>query len=308
MRLFTVYILLAVWMAVPGAWASATGNLLSNPSFESAANGKPTDWHLFIQPMEGAEGVLDDAVSYAGDHSVRLHNPQAYETEAFNNWSQNIISDLSGKTLSVSGYIRTGQVEGGAALWVQCYQRNPLRELHRALSSREQPLTGTRDWTQVAMEVETPNNTDFVTVRCVLQGAGMAWFDAIEVRLPGEPAEEPPKPEAIATTDSPKRSERSEPSGEALKGLLEANRAMASTIQTLREANESLRQEIRRLRDDLDALRDELANPRAEQSSRIGLNRGDSAYTPGPDPETPSSQRSTPFSPTDLVEPFRRTP
>src|SRR5690606_7529462 len=111
-----------------------------------------------------------------------LHTPTPYAQDPVNNWSQNITGDFAGKTLLAGAWVRT-EAAGGAALWVQCWKRDPLRLLHTANSATRDPVRGTQDWREVTMPVDVPEGTAFLTLRCVLQGTGSAWFDDLRLEV-----------------------------------------------------------------------------------------------------------------------------
>lgn len=155
-------------------------NLLANPGFEQVVGETPTRWNLFVEPREGAYGRIDHEHVFDGKLSVVLYNPEAYPAEPANNWSQNIIQDLSEVELIISGRIRTLEATE-AALWIQCWSKAPVRLLHGATTSTDSPVYGTQDWAQVEMNVKAPEGTHFVTLRCVLLGRGTAWFDDLNI-------------------------------------------------------------------------------------------------------------------------------
>ncbi len=163
-----------------GAWSE---NLLKNPGFEVHINEEPQHWVPFVQPKEGAVGKLSTQAQQ-GDYAVMLHTPTDYEKEPVNNWSQNLLQPLSGKVLHVSAWIRTEEATE-AAVWIQCWRKNPWGVLKYMSSSETVPRFGTQDWDEVAFTVTVPKETDFITLRCVLLGTGTAWFDDLSVTTEG---------------------------------------------------------------------------------------------------------------------------
>lgn len=242
---------------------AAAENLLVNPGFERLERGMPTGWHVFVAPMDGAEGSIDAENVQAGRYAVRLHNPKPYDTEPANNWSQNILEDLGGQKLVVSGSIKTREATE-AAIWIQCFRKHPWGALLFDTTSTDSPVYDTTDWTRVEMQIEVPRGTDFLVLRCVLKGRGTAWFDSVAVedaqsadRSPGlrrpdtlgnarhrtpEPPASPARPETVDTTDVRDRL------AETLEAAVVANRE-------LRETNKQLAEQIRALNEDLRQLR-----------------------------------------------------
>ena len=173
-------------------------NLLANPGFESRSADQPDRWDFFVQPKPGAVARLDNT-AHTGEYSVWLHTPTAYEKEPVNNWSQNIIADFGGQTLRVSGFIRVAEAKE-AALWLQCWRKSPWGVLGADSTSIDMPVYGTAEWQEVTMDVDVPEGTNFVTLRCVLLGTGSAWFDDISVsRVDANVAEEDTADGADAT-------------------------------------------------------------------------------------------------------------
>lgn len=225
-------------------------NLLGNPGFEVIDAGRPAQWDVFVLPQPGAEGGLDDEIAYQGRYSVRLHTPEPYEREPLNNWSQSIRADVAGKTLVVRGTIKAAGVTG-AALWLQCWRRDPLCVCHVAATSTKAPVSGTTAWTPVEMDVSVPEGTDFVVLRCVLKGTGTAWFDdlSLEEKVP-QPAETANK------TSSDQTHSHAVTAGQTAQGLIEANREMAEAIRALRATNQNLAEQLTELQKDLRMLRE----------------------------------------------------
>ncbi len=197
----TVFII-ALTATFPASPAHAE-NLLINSGFETLdPAGLPRPWSLFVMPKEGAQGRVDTTAMH-GESSIMLHTPEPYDTEPANNWSQVIVSDVASKDLLLRGYIRTEKATE-AALWLQCFSKNPARVIAAQTSSVHDPIFGTMDWTPVELRLTAPKQTDFLVVRCVLKGAGTAWFDTIELRSEKEgpvplgaiePTEETPRPD-----------------------------------------------------------------------------------------------------------------
>ena len=263
------------------ALAGAETNFVQNSDIAEADNGEPDHWRLFVMPMDGAYGGVDNEVAHAGERSLTLYNPRRYEEEPANNWSQNILEDLAGETLHLSGYIRTEDATE-AAIWVQCIRNRPWGVLRTISTSDRRMVRGTRDWTNVEATFEVPSDTDFIVVRCVLKGEGRAWFDNIQLR-PAAADEEPPE-EEDAGEPEPQRQVRTAPGippprdettvetgmdQAMLNALLEANQALLETYRELRSANELLYERLSDLEGELRGLREELAEVEAEIAARM---------------------------------------
>ncbi len=189
--------------AAPDASAAFPGrvpNLLANGDFEELSGRAPAYWDLYILPGSSAAGEADRR-AHNGGYSARVEMPNADPANPVLNWSQNILADLAGKTLTVSGYIRTEEATE-AALWLQCWTARPARVIHGATTFDASPIYGTQDWRQVEMSVPIPPSTEFVTCRAVLRGRGVAWFDDIVVTV-ADNAESADPPTPITAKPSP---------------------------------------------------------------------------------------------------------
>jgi len=298
-----------VWRAVSAAaagfivCAAAQGeNLLRNPGFENTTGNAPAHWSPFVQPMEGAYARLSADESHEGEHSAVIHNPRRYDDEPVNNWSQNIVRNLTGKELVLRGWIKSEAVTH-AALWVQCSSRVPYYTLKFATTYDETPIAGTEDWTPVQTRVVVPDNTDFVTVRCVIQGEGTAWFDGLEL-LDAKDDSDEAEDDAQESDDKDQAVEKAEPTAkeeekpadpsderpmtetDTIEFLINANEALRETVNSLREVNARMADELQTNQAELRALRRELEalKTEAEDLGEAITTRDVPPLIPGGDP------------------------
>jgi len=261
------------------AVVAASGNLLVNPGFEAVIGNMPVRWDLFVMAQEGCYGEADENVHNEGRRSVKLHNETAYEKEPANNWSQSITTNLRNKELRVKGWIKT-EAATEAALWLQCFQRSPLRILAFNSTGNPTPVYGDTDWTEVEMQVPVPNETDFVMLRCVLLGEGTAWFDGVSVEdvlqtkagsifETAKPAEKAQMPAPAARAEHPASAKENA----SLEELRASRQALTEANRTLRELNTSLLAQISALQAEVQRLRDEIQAVRLQEP-------GESRQTP----------------------------
>lgn len=249
-------------------------NLLANPGFEEVVVDRPAHWDLFVSPKEGAIGRLDET-AFSGKYSVMLHTPTAYEREPANNWSQNIIAYLGGKTLRATGYIKVKEATE-AAIWVQCWAKHPSRILGIATTSTDMPVYGTREWEPVALTMDTPKETDFVVLRCVLKGTGAAWFDDIVLAASageGDGGPEGEKAEAEAGAPASPAPALSAIQDE-LARLRDANLLLAEALEHIQAENSGLMKELSQLRQQLQAFQAQLAEAPAGPMTVPGARSG----------------------------------
>lgn len=236
----------------------------------------PAYWRSFVEPREGAYGAVDESEAAVGDNSIMLHIEEPYARDPANNWSQNVLEDLAGEELRISAQIRTEDA-GEAVIWVQAIRNRPWRILRTASTSERREFSGTRDWTEVSHTFRVPEGTSYVVVRCVLRGAGRAWFDDLRLeRLNGEiaPADEEEAESldigqnAALTPEDPEERPFDEPGPDEARGtrqddealvqaLLDANQVLLDTYQELRRTNEILVERLETLESDLSVVREE---------------------------------------------------
>lgn len=235
----------------------ADDNLLANPGFDDLdGRGNPKKWDSFVMPMEGAYGRIDD-IALSGAYSVTLHIPEPYTKDPLNNWSQNILANLGGQQLVISGNIKTEKATE-AAILIQCFQKTPLRILASKTSSADTPLYGTHNWTPIKMEIDVPLDTDFLVLRCILRGRGTAWFD--DTKVAKKSAETPKSTPASAP---PETDDNEVAPPMILEDLERANAFMQEILDSLQEGNARLKTEIYDLQKELTEFRQELTTGEA---------------------------------------------
>lgn len=243
--------------------AHADDNLLANSGFEELTGTQPARWDVFVQPRAGASGRLVDE-AHTGQFAVQLQIAEPYEQDPANNWSQNVIGEFGGKKMRLGGQIKVQEAED-AMIWAQCWRKAPLKLLYTASTSHRAPVYGTKDWDEAFIEFDVPQNTEFITVRCVLKGTGTAWFDDITLteigtaprkpELPEPPAEDAP---AVKKTDaaSVKSDMKDGLKGYVrdqidLKRLEEENKLLRKNIDALKDTNTALEERIKALEEKL---------------------------------------------------------
>jgi putative membrane-bound dehydrogenase-like protein len=158
----------------PGASATAA-NLISNPSFEQATDGKPAQWRTSTHSGRGE--LTLGTTGRTGSHSVKISS-----TDQGGDISWATTVTVKPRTdYKLTGWIKTENVQklgraNGAMLNVHELQ-DPVRGGTKALS-------GNNDWTQVQLTFNSGALTE-VTVNCLFGGwgraTGAAWYDDIEL-------------------------------------------------------------------------------------------------------------------------------
>ena len=163
---------------------------LRNPGFEQGA-GTPSGWEV---PGWGktadASWARDTSVSRSGSASLKL---AATEATGFATAYNTAKLQVGKGTYTYSGWIRTDGVTGSGA------HIDPLffDASGKLVGSdhRQYAATGTHDWEQVSIDLETPPGATQVEFHLRLSGPGTAWFDDLTVVAP----------EATGTPEQPVR-------------------------------------------------------------------------------------------------------
>ncbi|MCC6154570.1 MAG: hypothetical protein IT367_12460 [Candidatus Hydrogenedentes bacterium] len=300
------------------ALSASAENLLKNGSFEVVSDGAPADWSVFVEPKDGAASFFDQRVAKEGSNSVKLSLDSPYIEDPANNWSQNVLTDVRGKHLRLKGSIKTDNASE-AAIWVQCYSKNPLKLVLQESTSSRGLLTGTNDWSPVEVDLTAPADTDFVVVRCVLRFRGVAWFDDISLEAEAGPTATPtatiPKPAvakdapvlkmptppsmpALPDLSASTTTKPAEPKTAVSDELLKATEEMRKVNWQLRQSNAAMSKQLEELRTQVESLKRQIAETsvaakelKEEQSKPIEREK---AVEVPPPPLIPDEDTATP--------------
>ncbi len=284
---------------------AAAENLLADPGFEQPNGENPAAWHVFVEPQRGSRAAVDADASRSGRCCVMLHNEKPYPREPANNWSQNVLVDLSGKNVAIKGDVKTDKA-GSAELWIQCFRKDPWGVLLQKSSADLQPLKGTHDWTPVEFHASIPKGTDFVVVRCVLKGVGTAWFDNISLetvassiskRLGSDkPVTVPDRPISAVKPVMPQVPTMGTPPESGQEDIRAAQDAVHQANQALRDSNQELAKQLQALREQLQLLREQIREFKRDVSPSDvdAVDREVVSPVPPLVPHLPERRKSTP--------------
>ncbi|HUG92910.1 MAG TPA: DUF4019 domain-containing protein [Planctomycetaceae bacterium] len=156
-------------------------NLVANPGFEEDSTPDAAAYWIALTKTTPAEPearcVRDTATAHEGRASVRIDKSETKFPVAEAGFLQTIQELPAGK-LVLSGYLKTKDVEGAAAIKLRIvdYRQGPV-----PIKWVETPaVTGTTDWTRYRAEIEVPAGTTG-ELGLVLQGTGTVWFDEISL-------------------------------------------------------------------------------------------------------------------------------
>lgn len=171
-----------------------TANLMSNPSFENAQDGKAPGWG-FQQWAPGgvkrtASGALDTSVARTGAASLRI---EATGDKQFGQW-QNVFGKLfapvpvkGGRKYLVVWYVKTdipSESKRNELIFTANFMDAERKRLKAGEASQwysREPISTSSDWRRATAEVDAPEKAVVMYVAMALQGKGTAWFDDLAV-------------------------------------------------------------------------------------------------------------------------------
>jgi erythromycin esterase len=159
-----------------------------NLDFETSTRGKARSWSA---GGTGYEIAVDQTDFISGTQSLRIRsfNPPL---NGLGTASQLVpLQQVRGKHLRVSGWIKTSNVLGYAAIWMRVDGTNGFITLDNM--SQTGPYSNT-DWTFYQYDRDVSANGVQVVFGVFLSGSGTAWFDALQIEVDGTPLEQGPEP------------------------------------------------------------------------------------------------------------------
>jgi len=121
----------------------------------------------------------DNNVFYNGRYSVGINNSLIYENDTCNNWAQSIGEIPIGRTLKLSGWIKTIESED-VLMIIQCLDK-VWNFVGFGTTETANKINGTNDWRMYNASVFVSLNTKLIVVRLSLCGIGKVWFDDVKL-------------------------------------------------------------------------------------------------------------------------------
>ncbi|MEP7002876.1 MAG: erythromycin esterase family protein [bacterium] len=181
--LLTACLLVAASLPAAASAQSAMFNL----GFEAHdPSGRPTGWGA---GGAGFEIVVDSMSPLAGRYSLRT---RWTDTTPYADASKFAVISLSypvaraaGRTLHLSGYIRTENIRTGyAGFWMRVDAPDKIIHLD---NMSQRGVRGTTPWTRYDMELPVDSGASAVYFGPLHPGDGTAWFDSLAVEVVGDP-------------------------------------------------------------------------------------------------------------------------
>jgi len=163
---------LCVAIAALVAAGQQPANLIPNPSFEDGEGDRPASWGTHVYAGKGTPTW--EPTGRTGKRAVAIASQQGGDVA----WEIRVPVHPD-SVYRLSGWIRTENVTATTG-------RGALFNIHTVGGAETPALTGTKDWTEVAVEFETGRRTE-VLANCLFggwgQATGKAWFDDVRLEL-----------------------------------------------------------------------------------------------------------------------------
>ena len=149
-----------------------------NFDFEMAENGIPSGWNNFgsLNYML----ALDSTNIKSGKYSATIEFKKG--SSDFKAWAFTIPDNYPGKKITLTGYIKTENVEDGyAGLWMRIDPSIAFDNMNK------NGAKGTTDWTKYEITLEmNPEKTKQIVIGGLLVGKGKMWLDNLSVSIDGK--------------------------------------------------------------------------------------------------------------------------
>ncbi|MEM7167307.1 MAG: hypothetical protein AAF581_17735 [Planctomycetota bacterium] len=135
-------------------------------------------------PKGPHEVVADDQHSYTGRWSTRMSNSDEDAPGFGGVMGKFPHKFIAGKRIRYSGYVRTEDVKGGAALWFRADGGSGA--FNNMMMNKDDIVDGTNEWTQFSFDLDIPKETHNVNFGAFLKGSGTMWVDDLDVQILGD--------------------------------------------------------------------------------------------------------------------------
>lgn len=156
-----------------------------NLDFEQIVRPTQQPAHWWSPTGNGYSVATDSVVKQQGRYALRLQGPSQSADNAFGVASVQLPVRFQGKTVKLSGYLKTDNVQNGyAGLWLR--EDGPSGTLKLDNMSK-QNVRGTTGWQQYSVTLPLEPETKSIIIGGLLTGTGTAWLDQLELTVDGKP-------------------------------------------------------------------------------------------------------------------------
>jgi len=172
----TILLIITVLLSASGQTNDVEPKL--NLDFEEVTAGMPVAWKT--HGSSDYTALLDSIMVKEGKYSVFL----GYDSGKvdFKAWALTLPHNYKGKSITLSGYIKTENVtDGFAGLWMRIDPEVAFDNMAK------HGITGTTDWTEYKITLPlNPAKTEQIVVGGLLRGKGKMWLDDLKVTIDGK--------------------------------------------------------------------------------------------------------------------------
>lgn len=170
--------------ALPAAKLAANVNLLLDGGFE--LDGK--SWEHSLPPYPGMKIERDSTIKRSGKASVRMSSPSGATVPGPTGVCQVFSNrNFADKRVRLTAFVKTDSLYSNASIKLLCQTPHGVEQI---VSSED--LSGTKDWTEARVDMETPSDTYAVWVWLMYTAPakGRVYFDDATLKVLG-PARNP---------------------------------------------------------------------------------------------------------------------
>jgi hypothetical protein len=158
-----------------------------NLGFEQANGMKPKGWYAggdkAPKDINGYSAALDSKTVHGGKYSLHLKYVSGDGFGVATNSLRGLLPSVKGKTIRLTGWIKTEDVGDFAGLWWRV--DGPNREMLAFNNMEDSIISGTQDWKRYSFELPVASNAINVSFGALLAGRGEAWFDDLSIDTNG---------------------------------------------------------------------------------------------------------------------------
>ncbi|WP_372628203.1 S41 family peptidase [Arsukibacterium sp.] len=157
-----------------------------NIDFTEITDGKPKHWSV-----EGSEPLSTSKVGALDNATAVKISRNEFTSGDYAEISQQLEFTYGGNIVTISGYIKTSNVDGVVGFWLS------------QTSTAEQPLeyqtmeilavSGSRDWQRYTLSVEIESDTKILHVGMRQQGTGSSEYAKLSLTIDGKPLAQAPE-------------------------------------------------------------------------------------------------------------------
>jgi len=171
-------------------------------------SAKPADWIFFGN--EGYTFNIDSTEKIKGNYSLSIKRNSDFGK--FGACAMVIPSPMEGDTLTLSGFVKSENVEGSAGLWMRV--DDSINQVLAFDNMRDRPITGTRAWQKYFIKLPySSSRAERVIVGGLLHGTGEIWIDDLHLSIDGKSISTVKLKDSIVTPQEVKDSDEVEASG-----------------------------------------------------------------------------------------------